>query len=148
MENITEKNAVAAIITPAAARAAGSYVSAAVEAKYYDRLVARILIGTLAGAATLTGKFQHCSASASSDAGWADISTASCITSAFASGSNDKVGQLELRLEQHPEVSDFVRIYVSAATSTWIGGVVVEGEPRFSPATDLDSADVVQTVVY
>lgn len=148
MENLTEKNAVAAIITPAAARAAGSYVSPAIESKLYDRLAARVMVGTLAGAATLTGKFQHNSVSASSDAGWADVSSASCITSAFASGSNDKVGQLELALEQHPTVSSFVRFYVSAATSTWLGAVIVEGEPKFRPATDVDSSDVVQTVVY
>ncbi len=145
--NLTQTNAVAAIITPAAARAAGSYVTPAIEAKHYDALVARLLVGTLSGAATITGKFQHCSVSASSAAAWADVNSA-CATSAFASASNDVVGQLELRLDQRPAVSDFVRFYVSAATSSWLGGAIVEGEPRYSSATDYDSSVVGQTVVY
>lgn len=146
-QNLTQQLAVATHLTPAAARAAGSYVTPAIEAKYYDRLVALLSIGTLAGAATVQAKFQHCSVSASSAAAWADVNSA-CATSAFASGSNDKIGQLELRLDQNPSVSEFVRVLVSTATSTWIGALHVLGEPMYKPATGYDTADVVQTVVY
>lgn len=147
-ENLSQSLAVVTHITPAAARAASSYVSPAIDAGMYARLLALLQVGTLAGSATVNIRFQHCSGSASSDAGWADISSASCISSAFASGSNDKIGELELRIDQNPSTSQYVRVLVSAATSTWIGGAIVLGEPRFTPATVVDSADVVQTVVY
>jgi hypothetical protein len=146
--NLSEDVGLVTHIPPAAARAAGSYVGAAVDASNFERLVARIHIGTLAGAATVAMKFQHSSVSASSAAGWADVSSASCITSAFASTSNNKVGQLELRVDQYSALTRYVRPYVEAVTSTWLGCVEVTGEPLIKPATAGDSADVVQTVVY
>lgn len=145
--HLHERNALAAAIHPAAARAAGSYVTEAVELKHYDSLLARLYTGTLSGAATVLAKFQHCSVSASSAAAWADVHS-TCVTSAFASGSNDGVGQLELRTNQHSGMSAFARVLVSVATSSWLGALTVEGEPSYLPATDLDSADVLQTVVY
>lgn len=147
-ENYTQQIAVATHISPAAARAAGSYVTPAVDTTLFKRLVALLQVGTLAGSATVNARFQHNSVSASSDAGWADINSTSCITSSFASASNDKVGQLELRLDQNPSTSRYVRALVSTATSTWIGGAIVYGEPIYKPATDRDSVDVVQTVVF
>lgn len=147
-ENLSQTIGVVTHITPAAARAASSYVTPAVDAGMYCRLLALLQTGTIAGAGTVNARWQHCSASASSNANWADISSASCITSTFASTSNDKIGELELRIDQNPGTSQYVRVLVSAATSTWIGGLVVLGEPRFKPATGVDSADVVQTVVY
>lgn len=110
--------------------------------------MAALQIGTLAGAASIDCRFQHCSGSASSLSAWADISSASCITSTVGSGSNDKILELELRLDQNPATSPYVRALVSTATSTWIGGLTVWGDPIWKPATDHDSADVVQTVVY
>jgi hypothetical protein len=145
--NLTERLAVVTQLTPAAARAAGSYVTAAFEGKLYDQVVAYLQTGTIAGAGTIQAKFQHCSVSASSAAAWADVNSA-CITSAFPSTSNDKVGQLELRIDQEPSLSQFLRVHVSAATSTIISNVLVIGEPKYAPAADVDSADVVQTVVY
>lgn len=146
--NLSQELGLAGHITPAAARAASSYVTEGIPKAQYSRLLAMVQIGTLAGAATVNARFQHCSASASSDAGWADISSASCITSTFASASNDKVGELELRLDQNPSVSDYVRALATVATSTWVGALQVVGMPRFLPATGVDTADVVQTVVY
>ncbi len=146
--NLSESIALATHIPPAAARAVGSYVGEAVDAKGFERLVARIHVGTLAGSGTATLKFQHSSVSASSAAAWADVSSASCITSAFASGSNNKVGQLELRVDQYSALNRYIRPYVEVATSTWIGCVTVDGEPLHGPATAQDTADVVQTVVY
>ncbi len=70
-ENLTQTIAVAAHIPPAAARAAGSYVTPAIEAKHFDRLTALLDVGTLSGAATVLAKYQHCSVSASSAAAWA-----------------------------------------------------------------------------
>lgn len=148
-EHWTQENALAALLTPAAARAAGTYATDAVDATVYlDRLVATTLIGTLAGAATINTRWQHCSGSVSSDSAWADISSASCITSTFASASNDKASHLELRLDQNPATSRYVRALASVATSTWIGGITVFGEPRYQPAADVDNAAVGQIVVY
>lgn len=146
--NLTQKIALAAQLAPAAARAAGSYYTPAIAAGMYNRLVAALQIGTLAGAASINCRWQHCSGSADSLAGWADISSTTCITSTVGSASNDKVQALELRLDQNPGTSAYVRALVSTATSTWIGGVTVWGEPRWRPATDHDTADVVQVVVY
>jgi hypothetical protein len=146
--NLSEELALVSHIPPAAARAAGSYVGEAIDTKNFERLLARIHIGTLAGSATIAMKFQHSSVSASSAAGWADVSSASCITSAFASTSNAKVGQLELRVDQYSALTRYVRPYVENVTSTWIGTVEVTGEPLVKPATGGDTADVVQTVVY
>ncbi len=146
-ENLSQRIAVAEHITPAAARAAGSYVSAAIPAAKFARLLAILQTGTLTGAATIQAKWQHCSASASSLAGWANID-ATAVTSAFVSGSNDKLGELELQLDQHPTISAFVRILASAAVSSWLGGCIIIGESRFRPATEQDTADVVQTVIY
>lgn len=147
-ENLSQSLANAAQIAPAAARAASSYVTPAIDAGMYPRLLATLQIGTLAGSGTVNFRFQHCSASASSDAGWADVSSASCISSTFASGSNDKIGELELRIDQNPSTSQYVRLLATVATSTWIGSALVQGEPRFQPANVVDSADVVQIVVY
>jgi hypothetical protein len=145
--NLTQELAVATRLTPAAARAAGSYVTPAILASKFERLVALLQIGTLSGSATVLAKFQHNAASASDDGGWADVNSA-CVTSAFASTSNDKLGQLELRVDQYPALSAYVRILTSAATSSWLGGCEVLGMPRHKPATEHDSADVVQTFVY
>lgn len=147
--NLTEDIAVLTQIAPAAARNTGSYVGEAVDAKDLERLVAILNIGTLAGTGTAVLKFQHSSVSASSAAAWADVSSTSCITSAFGSGSNGKIAQLELRVDQYSALNRYVRPYVEVATSNgWVGNVVVLGETAFKPATGFDSADVVQTVVY
>lgn len=146
--NLSEDIALGTHIPPAAARAVGSYVGEAIDAKGFERLLARIHIGTLAGAGTAVLKFQHSSVSASSAAAWADVSSASCVTSTFASASNNKVGQLELRVDQYSALARYVRPYVEVVTSTWIGAVTVDGEPLRKPATSQDTADVVQTVVY
>lgn len=147
-ENLSQKVALVTHLTPAAARAVGSYYTAAADALLYERLLSIMQVGTLAGSGTVNQRFQHCSVSASGDAGWADISSASCISSTFASASNDKVSELELRLDQLPTTSRYVRVMAVAATSTWIGGIQVLGIPIYKPATANDSADVVQTVVY
>jgi hypothetical protein len=147
-ERLSQGVAVAAHITPAAARAAGSYVSEAVDTTRFSRLMGVLQLGTIAGAGSVNLRFQHNSASASNASGWADISSASCITATYGSGSNDKLPTLEYVADQYPANSRFVRVLVSAATSTWLGGAVVLGAPLFSPATDVDSADVVTPVIY
>jgi len=148
MERLSQGIAVATHITPAAARAAGSYVTPAVDGSQYHQLLALLEVGTLSGAATVSAKFQTCSGSASSLAGWADVNSA-CITSAFASTSNDKIGELELQVHQYGSTLErYLRVLVSATTSSWLGACQVLGVPRYKPATDVDSSDVVQTVVY
>jgi hypothetical protein len=147
-QNISEINAATSFIHPAAARNTGSSVGEAIDASIYPRVLARLLIGTLAGTGTVTMKLQHCSASASSNANWADVN-ASCVTSTFGSGSNGKVAQLELKADQYSALQRYVRPYVEVATSNgWVGAVLCEGHPLYRPAVDFDSADVVQTVVY
>jgi len=64
----------------------------------FERLVAIIKLGTLAGAGSVNFRWQHCSASASTDSAWADVDSTSCITSTFLSGSNNKIASLELAL--------------------------------------------------
>jgi hypothetical protein len=146
-KNLSESVGVVTHITPAAARAASTYVTPAVDKSKYNRLLAVLQVGTLAGNASINARFQHCSGSASSLAAWADIQSASCITANYGSGSNDKLPTLELRLDQNT-TSRYVRLLVTNATSTWLGGAVVLGEPVYGPATDYDSADVVAPVVY
>jgi hypothetical protein len=146
--DLSQSIGVLAHITPAAARAASSYYSAAVDAQKFDRLLGILQIGTLAGNASINARFQHCAASASDDSTWADINSTSCITATYGSGSNNKLPTLELRLDQNPATSRYVRLAVDVATSTWIGGAVILGETRYDPVTDHDSADVVAPVVY
>jgi hypothetical protein len=146
-KNLSEAVGVVTHITPAAARAASSWVTPSVDKSKFLRLLAIVQVGTLAGNGSLTAKFQHAPGSASSLATWADIQSASCITAALGSDGNDKLQSLELRLDQNT-TSQYVRLLVSNATSTWIGGAVVLGEPIYGPATDYDSADVVAPVVY
>lgn len=147
-QRLSQAIAVAAHLTPAAARAASSYVTDAVDGSKYDHLLALLQVGTLAGAGTINARFQHCSGSASSLAAWADVNSTSCITSTFASTSNDKIGELELQVDQNSTLERYLRVLVTTAVSTWIGGVQVLGTPRYLPATDVDHADVVQTVVF
>jgi hypothetical protein len=147
--NLSQAVAVAAHITPAAARAASSYYTAAVDASKFSRLLGLLQIGTLAGNASIAGVFQHSSGSASDGSDWAAISSASCTTGNYGSGSNDKVAQLELRVDQNPATSRYVRLAVANATSTWIGGAVVLGvAARHNPASDYKHADAVAAVVY
>jgi hypothetical protein len=148
-ENASQAISVAAQITPAAARAASSYYTAAIDASKFERLLGLVQVGTLAGNASINARFQHCSGSASSLAAWADISSTSCITGTLGSGSNDKVQQLELRIEQNPTLSRFVRLAVINATSTWVGGATVLGvSSPYQPGSDNNSADAVAAVVY
>jgi hypothetical protein len=147
-QNLSQAVAVAAHITPAAARAASSYYTAAIDASKFSRLLGLLQIGTMAGNASISGVFQHSSGSASDGSDWAAIN-ASCTTGNYGSGSNDKVPQLELRLDQNPATSRYVRLAVVLATSTWIGGAVVIGTAaRHEPASDNKSSDVVAAVVY
>jgi hypothetical protein len=147
-ENASQAISVAAQITPAAARAASSYYSAAVDASKFERLLGLVQVGTLAGNASINGRFQHCSGSASSLT-WTDISSTSCITANLGSGSNDKVQQLELRIDQNPTLSRYVRLAVVTATSTWIGGATVLGVASpYQPGSDNNTTDAVAAVVY
>jgi hypothetical protein len=146
---LTQRVAIATHITPAAARAASSYYTAAVDASKFSYLRGILQIGTLAGNASIYARFQHSSGSASDGSDWADISSASCTTATYGSGSNDKLVPLELQVEQNPSVSRYVRTKVVLATSTWIGGVVVEGiASKYNPASDANTSDAVTTVVY
>jgi hypothetical protein len=147
-QNLSQRVALAAHLTPAAARAASTYFTEAIDASKYNRLLGLLSVGTLAGNATLLGRFQHSSGSASDGSDWADISSASCTTATFGSGSNDKVALLELRVDQNPSISRYVRLQATNGTSTWIGDLKVLGEPRHKPATDYDSAAAVAPVVY
>jgi hypothetical protein len=148
-KNLSQVVGVATHITPAAARAASTYVTPAVEAKNFSRLLGILHIGTLAGNASISMKFQHNSVSTSNDGNWADINSTSCVTAVYGSANNDKLPELELRIDQNPATSRYVRAYVSLATSTWIGGVTVLGNgAKYNPITDVDSADVVATTVY
>ncbi len=147
-ENLTQEIAVAEHITPAAARAAGSFYSGAIQTSKFARLLGILQVGTLTGAATVLAKWQHCSASASSLAGWADINSAATLVAVASAAGNDKLGELELRCDQYPTISPFVRLAVVAAVSSWLGAAIIVGKPRWKPATDHDTADVTATVIY
>ena len=144
--NLSESVGVVTHITPAAARAASTWVTPAVDKSKYSRLLAVLQVGTLAGNASISAKFQHCSVSTSNDGTWADISSL-CATANYGSDDNNKLPLLELRLDQNT-TSKFVRVMVTNATSTWIGGVVVIGDTAYGPATGYDSADAVAPVVF
>jgi hypothetical protein len=146
-KNLTEIMATAAHLG-GSVRAAGSYVTSFIDMTIFPRLLATLDIGVLTGAATVLIKFQQNSASASDDSGWADISTVSAITSAYTSTSNGKLAQLELRCDQYSGLGRYARVLASAATSSWTGGVNVQGVSQWTPATSYDHADVVATVVY
>jgi hypothetical protein len=146
-KNIAQRLAFVEQITPAATRAAGTYATGVIDASRFERLIASLQVGTLAGAATINLRWQHGLDSGGSD--MADIDSTNCITSSFASASNDKIARLELRLDQRPAVKRYVRALVSTATSTWIGGVQVHGLPSiYQPASDYNASAVAQTVVY
>lgn len=147
--NITQRVALAGqLAVSSAPRAASSYVSDPVDTTLLHRLSAECAIGTLAGAATVNFRFQQNSVSVSSDSGWADINSTSCITSTFSSTVNNSIARLELRLDQNPTVKRYVRALASAATSTWTGNVLLLAEPAaYEPASDRNQ-NVTQTVVF
>ena len=60
------------------------------------------------------------------------------------------LSQLELKLDQQPLVSRYVRAVATVAVSTWLaGGVVVEGIGSvFEPASQFNTTDVQESVVY
>jgi hypothetical protein len=147
IQNLTEGVTVADQLTPAAARAAGTYATGWIDASRFQRLAAVLQTGTIAGTGTLNMRWQ--SATATNGAGSADINSTSCITSTFASTSNDKVALLELRLDQNPSTARYVRAFASTANSTWIGGIVVLGTSGIhEPTSGYKSADVVATTVF
>jgi hypothetical protein len=146
-QNLTEGVTVAGHVTPAAARAAGTYATAWIDASRFQRLAAVLQTGTIAGTGTANLRWQ--SATDTNGTGSADISSTACITSTYASTSNDKLSALELRLDQNPSTPRYVRAFVSTANSTWIGGVIVLGTGGIhEPTSAYKSADLVQTTVY
>jgi len=147
--NLSQKLAVVAQIPASSAPyAAGSYVSPAFDATRVERALALCLINNQ-GAGTVNFRFQHCSGSASSLAAWADINATSCITSTYGSTRNGSLALLELRLDQNPATSQFVRVLASAATSTWAGNVVVLGNPAtYEPASQFNSPVVDAITVF
>lgn len=122
-------------ITPSSAPfAAGSAATGWIDTRDFEQLLAIVQVGTIAGAGTVNVKFQH--ASTSVGGGSADISSA-CVTSTFASTDNNEIGGLVLQCGQHPEIQRYVRAVATIATSTWAGGVIVEGhQARYEPASD------------
>lgn len=153
--NFTQRTALVAVVGASANRAASSYGDATViDASIYDRLAALLDVGVLAGAATVTLKWQHCSASASSDSAWADVQGTSCITSAYASTSNSKQEWLEIRLDQPNSansaapVQRYLRPLITVATSSWTGAAYVFGDPKYAPAKDVDASTVAAITVY
>lgn len=146
-ENLSQRLALLGHLTPAAARASGSYATGWVDTLAFPRVLATLAVGTLAGAATINMRFQD--ATASDGTGSADIDSTNCITATYTSASNDKYVRLELRADQNQAVNRFVRAYITLAVSTWIGAVVVEGEPaNYAPASDFNHADLVATTVF
>ena len=146
-KNLTETVPVVGHLTPAAARAAGTYATGWLDASRFQRLTALLQVGTIAGTGTLNMRWQ--SATDTNGTSSADINSTSCITSTFASTSNDKIAQLELRLDQNPSTPRYVRAFASTANSTWIGGIIVIGcSAIHEPASAYKHADVVATTVY
>lgn len=148
--NITQEVAVLTHLTPgSSALAAGSSASPAFDASRFQRVKALLQIGTLAGAGTVNIRFQHNSTSVSSHSAWADVNSA-CVGSTFTSAKNGLLSQLELKLDQQPLVSRYVRAVATVAVSTWLaGGVVVEGIGSvFEPASQFNTTDVQESVVY
>lgn len=147
--NITQRVATCGnLAVSSAPRAAGSYVTDPVDTTLIHRLSAECAIGTLAGAATVNFRFQQNSVSVSSDSGWADINSTSCITSTFSSTANGSLARLELRLDQNPTVKKFVRALASAATSSWTGAIQLLAEPASYEPTSDRNQNVAQTVVF
>jgi hypothetical protein len=150
-ENLTQRLVTLAYLTSmGSARASGSFVTAAVDAARYDRLVGVLHVGTLTSTATVQARFQHSSVSASSATGWADVSSASCISSAFTSGDNYEKGQLEFRVENYGStITRYVRLKVDTTVSTWNGGAEILGlEGIYEPSSGQNAAAVSDTVVY
>ena len=147
--NITQRVALAGqLAVSSAPRAASSYVTDPVDTTLLHRLSAECAIGTLNAAATVNFRFQQNSVSVSSDSGWADINSTSCITSTFSSTVNNSTARLELRLDQNPTVKRYVRALASVATSSWTGAIQLLAEPAsYEPASDRNQ-NVTQTVVF
>lgn len=150
-ENLTQRLATLAYLTSmGSARASGSFVTTAVDASRFDRLLGVLHVGTLTSTATVQARFQHSSVSASSAAGWADINSTSCITSAFTSADNFEKGQLELRVENYgSSVNRYVRLRVDTTVSTWNGGAEILGiDGIYEPSSDQNVAALSNTVVF
>lgn len=149
--NITQDIGVLAYLTSmGSARASGSFVTAAVDTARFDRLLGRLHVGTLTSTATVQARFQTSSVSASSAAGWADVSSASCITSAFTSGDNYELGHLELKVDHYGSVLErYVRLKVDTTVSTWNGGAEIIGiNGIYEPTSGQNVAALSNTVVY
>lgn len=149
--NLSQDLATVAYLTSmGSARASGSFVTDAVDASQFDRLLGRLHVGTLASTATVQARFQHSSISASSASTWADVSSASAITSAIGSANNYKIEQLELRVDHlGSTINQYVRLKVDTTVSTWNGGAEILGHRAiYAPSSDLNASAVTQTVVY
>jgi hypothetical protein len=147
--NLTQRVALAGqLAVSSAPRAAGSYQSDSVDTTLLHRLSAECAIGTLAGSGTVNFRFQQNSVSVSSDSGWADINSTSCITSTFTSAANNSAARLELRLDQNPTVKKYVRALATVATSSWTGNIQLLAEPASYEPTSDRNQNVAQTVVF
>lgn len=148
-DRLTQRLAFFNQVPVSGARASGSNAGAAIDASLFDKLVGILHIGVLTSTGTINLRFQHNSNSVSSHSAWADISSASCVTSTFGSANNGEVALLELNLNQHPEVSRYVRALTTGATNSWLGGAHVLGaDALYDPASDENDSDVAQTVVF
>lgn len=129
------------------AYSAGLQVSAGLDVSKFNRVMAIIETGTLGASATLDAKLQQCQDSGGT--GLKDITGAAITQLTQAGGDSDKYAIIEVNVDQLDVENGFDHVLLSitgATAASDYSGIVLGFDPRYAPASDNDTSDVVEIV--
>lgn len=138
--------AVAAVINPASLTA-NTYVSAYVDMKNFEQVLAVILLGAMTTNGTFNAKLRQ--ATSSGGANVKDITGKSVTELTEAGTDSNKQVLINCRADELDVAGgfSFVALSVTTATAATIAGAVLLGfNPTFGPASDYDLASVDEIV--
>lgn len=142
---LSEKIAILATLDPASV-AASTVVSTYVPMANVHQLTALLQTGVLGTAATIDAKLVQATAAAGT--GSKDI-TGKAITQIVKATGDNKQAMIEVRAEELDVANGFAFVALSVTVGTAasiFGAHVIGASPRFSPASALNQAGVVQIV--
>jgi hypothetical protein len=142
----TEQVAVLGAINPAS-QAAGSVASGWIPAANFQKFLALVQVGVFGASATVDANIQQ--ATSAAGAGAKAIGAGRAITQALAGGGNNVQAEINLDAQELDVANGFafIQLTITVGTAaTLVAGAVLGFNPRFAPASDFNTAAVVQIV--
>lgn len=139
---LTESLAVVGVIDPDAYAAATDVLTEAIDMGNFTQLIAILSVGDIEDTATVDFSIQQ---SATSGGSYTDITGKSADQ--LVTANDDKQVVINLDSSEVGSEKPFVKVRLEVGTAAADAGVIVlGGDARYDPASDLDVGSVIQTI--